>query len=181
MNTDLSSGALPAGIQTYGVNEPLADAERNWAVRIFTGTHEADKQDFNRSEMSANNQYLRDLALQNNANTFSHNEAQLQRDFEERMSSTAYQRAVEDMRVAGINPALLLPSQGGASTPQGVSASVSSASASSAHSSGSSYHHSVNDNSALIIGSILASVSRVAAGLISAGGTTKMGKIGFGN
>jgi hypothetical protein len=50
-------------------------------------------------------------------------EASLNRDFQERMARNAYQYAVEDLRKAGLNPALAYQ-QGGASTPSGSTANV---------------------------------------------------------
>jgi hypothetical protein len=78
------------------------------------------------NRLSGNLDYLRERELQDISNAFSESEAQKARDFSERMSSTAYQRAMSDLKAAGLNPALAI-SQGGASTPYSAYASASSA------------------------------------------------------
>ena len=54
-------------------------------------------------------------------------EALANREWQEHMSNTAYQRAVEDMRKAGLNPILAF-ANGGASTPGGSAGTISGAS-----------------------------------------------------
>lgn len=54
-------------------------------------------------------------------------EALANREWQEHMSNTAYQRAVEDMKKAGLNPILAF-SNGGASTPGGSAGTISGAS-----------------------------------------------------
>lgn len=62
-----------------------------------------------------------------NNSAFNAVEAQKNRDFQERMSNTSYQRMVKDLQRAGLNP-ILATHSGGATTPSGSSASADTSS-----------------------------------------------------
>lgn len=79
---------------------------------------------FNQAGIAAED-WQRQIQANDIANDFAATEAQKQRDFEERLANTQYQRMVTDMKKAGINPIMAF-SSGGAAVPSGAAASPQS-------------------------------------------------------
>lgn len=93
---------------------------------------------YNAEQAEINRQFQQTSA--DKAAQFESAEAQKLRDWQERMSNSQYQRAVADLKKAGINPILAAQYLNVASTPSGASASGFAASGSSASASQTSAH-----------------------------------------
>lgn len=78
----------------------------------------AERMQFEGSEALKSREFSHSQARQ--AESFSAAEATRQMEYQERMSNTSYQRAIADMKKAGINP-MFAVDKGGASTPSGAS------------------------------------------------------------
>lgn len=78
------------------------------------------------SSNTANQNNQANIQMQQQTNQMSVEEAQKNRDFQQQMSSTAYQRSSADMQKAGLNPAMMFGSGSAASTPGGSMPSLQS-------------------------------------------------------
>lgn len=111
--------AVSAGLNLLGGNE-----QNDSNQQIAAGNNE-----FNAAQAQANREFQWSTAQWANWNNI--NNAEVNRNWQEQMSNTQYQRAVGDMKEAGLNP-MLAYSQGGAGTPSGATASGAASPAGSA-------------------------------------------------
>lgn len=123
------AGALPGITLPVALGAAGLDYVFNNAGYNGSATSNNDANISNNNALSGLREWLNslltnDVQFARENRKFNAEEAQKLRDWQERMSNTSYQRAMADMKKAGLNP-ILAYQQGGASVPGGSAASFS--------------------------------------------------------
>ena len=119
-STDEDSSLIWKDVMAYN-NAAAAEAARE--QREFELSSSREVMDFNAAQAALDRNFQQSSA--NIANAFSASEAQKNRDWYDLQRSTSYQTAVQDLRAAGLNPALAYAQGGAASSSGAISAGVS--------------------------------------------------------
>lgn len=136
--TNVSDSWGSSGSSAYNVADSWSDSwgdSYGWSNGYSEGSSGSSQQDvtYGREatakdiELAAEQNALQ-RSLWNEAADYNAKQAQLDREFQERMSNTSYQRAVKDLLAAGLNPILAVGNMG-ASTPVGAMGAMSSSNA----------------------------------------------------
>lgn len=145
---------LPATLPTPVTTVPVSGSARSLYEKRERGTSTSTPPGYGITDMSGNLDWTRQLELLKLENAFNQSEAEKSRQWQERMSNTAFQRASEDLKKAGFNPALLLGASG-ASTPSGATARSSSKSGTSTSANMASIYTTLLSSAFKLAGSLL--------------------------